>query len=267
MKAFYEKYLTLNLKDYGISLDLEINKLLIIVFLGLCAACFFVNYSQSNIALVLRKLIRAGAVGESNAKTLTELGLSNAKSIKKLLSKSGGPMKSIISYVGEIKLTYEEYIAREKAERAAKKAKRKSDVKRPSRDINRRKNQAPDTDFEENTETEMTSISLDSDSEELLINENSAMEISDTQGGEESAENQTSKESKALKNDIDTIDFSSAKFFIREEKKEAAMRAFSKNSGSVIKTVLSCILLLGFCLGLVLLMPTILSAVKGIIFE
>ena len=260
MKAFYEKYLTLNLKDYGISFDLEINKVLIVIFIGLCAACFFVNYSQSNIALVLRKLLRSGAVGESNAKTLAELGLSSAKPVKKLLSKSGGPMKSIISYVGEVKLTYEEYIAREKAERAAKKEKRKSDVKRASRDIQRGK-KSPDCEIN----TKGNDICLLSDTEELTVKDNSDLPIADT--ADSSQKFKENKPKNKANSDIDTIDFSSAKFFIREDKKEAAMRAFSKNSGSLIKTVLSCVLLLSFCAGLVFLMPTILSAVKGIIFK
>ena len=266
MKAFYEKYLTLNLKDYGISLDLEINKVLIVIFLGLCAACFFVNYSQSNIALVLRKLLRSGAVGEDNAKTLAELGLSSAKPVKKLLSKSGGPMKSIISYVGEVKLTYEEYIAREKAERAAKKAQKRGDVKRPSRDAVRGEINAPIQDSKEESDNKnISSAALNDEREELSITE---IDTPDTSADiEKFTENQCFEENKASKNDIETIDFSTAKFFIREEKKEAAMRAFSKNSGSLIKTALSCVLLLGFCLALVFLMPTILSAVKGIIFK
>lgn len=289
MKTFYEKYLCLNLKDYGFGIDFEINKILIILFVGLCIACFFVNYNQSNLALVLRKLIRSGAIGESNAKTLSELGLSSSKPVKKLLLKSGGPMKSIISYVGEVKLTYEEYIANEKAARAAKKTIKKSGVKRASKASDNAENTTPPATFDENTqeaEARETSAPLanydnsyriDNSQETVKGSSNQAPVPSETEAANENAgEVNTATEEPRVAAPSETlteapskstaeIDFTCAKFFIREEKKEAAMRAFSKNNGSLVKTALSCVLLLGFCTALIFLMPSILSAVKGIL--
>lgn len=298
MKTFYEKYLSLNLRDYGFGIDFEINKVLIILFVGLCVACFFVNHSQSNMALVLRKLIRSGAVGDSNAKTLRELGLSSSKPVKALLSKTSGPMKSIISYVGEVKLTYEEYVANQKAERAAKKAKKKGDVRRASRGEKGEESENPNEDnvtafpdslTEENSaktahahasfenfDTERSyridnsaifneeSFSVAEVAEESEAASDTAEEVQEASLLEAATDN-SSADSKASGSGASDIDFATAKFYIREDKKQAAERVFSKSSGSFIKTILSCILLLGFCTALIFLMPLILSVVKGII--
>ena len=213
LKNFYEKYINLNLSDYGIKLDLEINKLLIIIFIGLCIACFIVNYNQSQISLVLKKLIRAEAFGEANAKTLADLGLSNSKTVKKLLSKTEGPLKSIITFVGAKSLSYEEFLALEKARRKKRKVNTPDKSKEPS-----------------NREKTADSGNCGGNSADAL-----------------------------------SIDFASAKFYIKEDMVERANEAFVKNNSSVSKTALLCVLLLGCCVALIFLMPLLLRLVQGIL--
>ena len=60
-------------------------------------------------------------------------------------------------------------------------------------------------------------------------------------------------------------EFASAKFFIPEDKKEAAERAFAKNNGSFTKTVLSCFFLIAFMMIIVLIMPAILKGLHSLI--
>ena len=198
---FFDKYLLLNLKDYGLAYDFYINIVVIAIFTGLCVACFIINKNQASVALILRKLIRAEAIGERNGRTLSSLGLCDSKAVKKLLSSTSGYMKGIITYVGAKTPSYEEYLASERAKK--EKNKKKSGES--------------------------------SDNKEKI----SDLEL--------------------------TPDFSSALFYIPEDKKENAERAFIKNNGSLTKTVLSCLALLGFTIILVLLMPTIVRTLKGLL--
>lgn len=124
-KAFYEKYLCLNLKDYfGDGFDLEINKLLIFIFLGLCIASVVINVSQATVALMLKKLLRLEAFGEEKAKTLKELRLADNKMLRYMLKSRGGQLKRLLRAAGEKVVTYEEYIAAEEAKKLAKRAKK-----------------------------------------------------------------------------------------------------------------------------------------------
>ena len=133
-EKIYKNFVCVNLKDYSnIGINLEINKLLFFVTVGLCAACFVINYYHTNTALVIKKLIRADAFGEENSKTLSELGLSDNKSVIRLLSKDESIIKKIVSKSGEKKLTYEEYIELEKQKKLKKE---KKDL--PSNDIDSR---------------------------------------------------------------------------------------------------------------------------------
>ena len=121
-KNFYNKYFCVNLKDYpNIGIDLQINKLLLLVFLGLCIASIIISYNQSKVALILKKLMRAEAFGESNAKALPSLGLDKDKYVLRLISSDSGPISKIISVVGFKKPTYEEYVEAEKERKRQKK--------------------------------------------------------------------------------------------------------------------------------------------------
>ena len=122
IKNFYEDYICLNLKDYpSIALDVEINKLLFFLAIGLCVACFILNYFQSNVSLFLRKLLRANAFSEENAKTLKDLGLNDNRVLAGLIKKDSGIIKKAVSVIGMKRLTYEEYRAAELERKRAKK--------------------------------------------------------------------------------------------------------------------------------------------------
>ena len=85
--------------------------------LGLCIASVYFNVIESDIALVLKKLLRIGAVGEENAKTLSELGLGTHKRIMRLIGKNISSVRRVISVTGIKQPTYEEFISSEKAKR------------------------------------------------------------------------------------------------------------------------------------------------------
>ena len=124
IKKFYEDYICLNLKDYpSIALDVEINKLLFFLAIGLCVACFILNYFQSNVSLFLRKLLRAEAFSEENAKTLKDLGLNDNRVLAGLIKKDSGIIKKAVSVIGMKRLTYEEYRAAELERKRTKKEK------------------------------------------------------------------------------------------------------------------------------------------------
>lgn len=123
LKEIYTKYISLNAKDYlGGNFDFEINKLLILLAVGLCIACVFINYNQSILSRLLKKLMRLNAFSEENSKTLKDLGLSEHKPTKSLILKNSGALKRVLGVVGRKVLTYEEYIAAERAKKEAKKA-------------------------------------------------------------------------------------------------------------------------------------------------
>ncbi len=200
LKNFYNEYLCLTLEDYpNIGIDIQINKILILLFLGLCVACLVISYNQSNVSLLLKKMIRAEAYGENNAKTMSELGLDKNKAVSTLILKGSGAISKIISVVGVKKQTYEEHL---KAENIKKKAKRLSP-----------------------------------------------------------------EEKKNLLDSIKTpeIDLTQAKFYINEDKKAYAEHTFLTNNGSLIKTVLCCVLILTFGFALILAMPSLLSAVNSML--
>lgn len=121
LKKLYTKYFSVNLKDYNIDIDFEINKFLFFIAIGLCVACIFINYYQRNTSLVLKKLIRLDAFSEDSAKTLAELRLSGNKAVKTLILKNSGAIKKVIGVVGRKKLSYEEYLTIEKQKKTKKK--------------------------------------------------------------------------------------------------------------------------------------------------
>ena len=121
-KKIYTKYFSVNLKDYSnIGINFEINKFLLLIALGLCVACIFINYYQGNISLLLKKLSRLEAFSEEKSKTLKELGLQNHNPTKRLILRDSGVIKKVVCIVGRKRLTYEEYIAAEKQKNKTKK--------------------------------------------------------------------------------------------------------------------------------------------------
>ena len=64
---------------------------------------------------------------------------------------------------------------------------------------------------------------------------------------------------------VGEIDASNAKIYIPEDKKEYASYVYSSGNGSVVKTVLSCTLILVVAMAIILLMPTLLSLLNNIL--
>jgi ABC-type dipeptide/oligopeptide/nickel transport system permease component len=106
----YEKYFSINLKDYyNIGLDLDINKLLLAFLVAIIAAIIAISIIKSAMYTIIRTLMRHEANCEDNAKTLAELGLD--KPIYKSMLKSNSQLGRIIEIVGKTEYTYEEYSA------------------------------------------------------------------------------------------------------------------------------------------------------------
>ena len=213
IKKIYTKYVSLNVKDYlGGEFDFEINKVLIFLAVGLCIACVFINYNQGLVSRLLKKLIRLDAFSEDSSKTLKDLGLLDHKPTKSLISKNSGTIKRVLGVVGRKNLTYEEYIAAERAKKDAKKLAKKARLTRNS------EQQAPD-------EEKKNGIRSETDSSEL--------------------------------------DFSEARFYVIPESRAYAERYVHRDT-SPIKTAGFCVLILLFFAALILLMPTLLKAVRGV---
>ena len=201
LKDFYTKYFELNLNDYpNIAINLEINKIIAVLFIGLCIASVFLSIKQAKISLLLRKLMRAEAYSTDTAKKLPELNLAGNKGIYSIITSSSGVISKLIAVVGQKKLTYEEYVALEK--------KKRDERKLPPK--------------------ERTNIA------------DSSPEFPG----------------------IDDISI-----YIPEEQRDYAMRFYEMNTGSPIKTVLGCLLILLIAAALILLMPSLLSALNGMLAQ
>ena len=115
---FWDYYVEFNLKRTT-GIDLEINKILLVLALGFCAANLFINYKQSRISTVLRKLIRKKAYGKENAVSLKQIGLADSKSYVRLLNRKEGVLKSLIKTVGEEQIEVSRKVAEVDASEAA----------------------------------------------------------------------------------------------------------------------------------------------------
>ena len=96
---FDKNYLSLNLNEYeNIGMNLPIVKLLLAVAVAFIVAIIIINYSKRNLYLMVKQLMRHGAMGEESAKTLSELKLNEIRGIKRALVNSS-QMKSIVDFV------------------------------------------------------------------------------------------------------------------------------------------------------------------------
>lgn len=119
LKTYFEKYLTLNLRDYpNIAADLPINMVLLLAALALSVAFVALSIRRRAARGLLGQLIRHSAVGEKNAKSLSELSLADSRSVRRLLL-GGGFISSLVANTGK-KYTYEEYIELEKKKKTPK---------------------------------------------------------------------------------------------------------------------------------------------------
>ena len=110
----------LNAKDYlDIASDVYINVIMLIVAAALSVSCFFINHHKTYTVAIIKQLLRHEAIGEENAKTLRSLRLDNSRSLKWALSRRG-QLTKIVSRVGYVEPTYEEYMAKLKAKEMKK---------------------------------------------------------------------------------------------------------------------------------------------------
>lgn len=145
-KKFYKDFICVKLSDYAaFDSDLQINKLLFFVSLGLIAACLVISYHNGVATLVLKKLIRIEAFGEENSKTLADLNLGDSRAVKTLLRHKQGAIKSIILTKEAKSLTYEEYTELEKSKKMLRGLDREEKKKKLS-EINEKL--SPTLDFE-----------------------------------------------------------------------------------------------------------------------
>ena len=106
----YEKYFSINLKDYSnIGLDFEINKLLLAFLVAIIVSIVAISVIKSAMYTIIKALKRHEATSEENAKTLNELGLDSF--IYKSMLKSNSQLKHVVEITGQTKYTYEEYSA------------------------------------------------------------------------------------------------------------------------------------------------------------
>jgi len=110
-KTYIKRFFLLNLNEYqNLDVNLYINVLLLGAFVGMAIAVCLVASVRSKMALMTKQLLRHGAIGEQNAKSLSDLGLKDVKFLKSMLSRDG-QLTKIVRRVGEVRYTYEEYVA------------------------------------------------------------------------------------------------------------------------------------------------------------
>ena len=114
MRDFVNTYLNLNLKDYrNIAIDLEITKLLGLLFIGVMIAAVLVNLFKQKSSLVIKSLLRYECTSEEKAKTLTELHISS-RIAEHIVFSDTGRLRKIIKRVGEVEYSYDEFVKMQK---------------------------------------------------------------------------------------------------------------------------------------------------------
>lgn len=208
---FDKNYLSLNLNEYeNIGMNLPIVKLLLAVAVAFIVAIIIINYSKRNLYLMVKQLMRHGAMGEESAKTLSELKLNEIRGIKRALVNSS-QMKSIVGTVGEEKLSYEEYLEKKRAIREAKKAEDKGGFfKRVGSVI----------------------LGFFYTKDEALFSE---------------------------------IDFSAARFYIKEEGKGRASKIYNSSEITPLRTAFTCVFIGLFFVGLMFAMPEALNWINSLL--
>lgn len=109
-KIIYD-FFFLNLNEYSnINVDFQINIALFAIAIGICVAAIAITLYRSSLQKIIKQLTRFEAKDEASARTLAELGLEKSLILKMALSREGR-LTRMIGRVGEVKYTYEEYIA------------------------------------------------------------------------------------------------------------------------------------------------------------
>lgn len=111
----------LNAKDYLLTeSNIPINIVVLAIGIALSVASIFIYYHKAYTLAIIKALLRREAVGEENAKTLSELHVNSSFALKRALSRKG-QLTRIVKRAGYTEPTYEEYMALSKKERRGEK--------------------------------------------------------------------------------------------------------------------------------------------------
>lgn len=111
MRRFIEQYVLLDLRDFpALEAEFPVGIVVLAVALALAVACFVTTWYRGNTALLLRRLLRAEALSEDSARTLSELGLSSRRGVAALLRR-GSRSQLPVTSVERTRMTYDEYRA------------------------------------------------------------------------------------------------------------------------------------------------------------
>lgn len=114
MQKFIDTYINLNLKDYkNIGIDLEITKLLGLIFIGAMVAAVLLNLTKASSATVIKALLRHECKTEDGAKSLTELRISTPFT-RHVAFSDYGRLKRLLRRVGEVEYSYDEFVRLQK---------------------------------------------------------------------------------------------------------------------------------------------------------
>lgn len=104
---FYKDYLSLNLNKYiNIGFDLEINKIIFYISIGVMIASIILNYRKYCMIVFIKRLLRYEAINENKAKSIAKLGVKkNLASCAMSLNR----VSRIVSSTEKIEYTYKEY--------------------------------------------------------------------------------------------------------------------------------------------------------------
>ena len=128
LKEFYTKYFLLDLSEYfPSSASVHINEILFFLFLGFGIAALIAGWQKRTVYRGIRALLRHHAVGEENAMTATQLGIAKEKEILRALG-DGGILRKTVAVRGEVRPTYDEYLAEEQRRRKNKEKKEAEDL-------------------------------------------------------------------------------------------------------------------------------------------
>ena len=104
---FYREYISLNLNDYSnINFDLEINKIIFFLFVGIMIAAVVLNYRRYCMIILIKRLLRYQAIDKESAKSISDLGIKNHHA---KCAMSSGRVSKIVHSTNRVEYTYEEY--------------------------------------------------------------------------------------------------------------------------------------------------------------
>ncbi len=107
-KEYFDKFINLNLNEYlNIGINLEINKLMLCLFIGLILSTVLISYFRRGMVDLVRSLLRREARSEDSAKTLEELKLKSL-AVRYAVTRNSRIQK-IVKQKGAPEYTYEEY--------------------------------------------------------------------------------------------------------------------------------------------------------------